>query len=509
MTNIMKKYFHGVTVSVLLAGASLAWGDEAHVSGEVLVQYAPGVTGAVQNTLPPGYAMHEILPGLAAVSVNRDRPLAEVIAELRARPGVTHVQPNYIKRIQQRPDNLRFDVQWGMDNQGQLIPEGNNQFVRGVADADVDAPEAWDMTTGDRNILIAVIDTGVDMRHPDLSPNLWQNPGEVPNGVDSDANGYIDDINGWDFAQNDNFPDDGNGHGTYMSSVIGARGHNAIQVAGLNWQVSLMVLRAFDSQGVSKTSTIVAAIRYAVDNGAHVINASYGAMGGANQGAMAFDQLEYEAYDYARQNGVLVVAAACNQGSDNDQSDSCVPASYDLDNIIAVAATDQSDRLAAFSNYGSNSVDLAAPGVNIAASLWKNYDVGTVTILDGTSIASAFVSGAAGLVLARARELGKTLTVAGLRDLILDNVDALPNELGGRVATAGRLNAANAVAAVEAVQNTQQNDNGGASGPGKQPGNSGGGAWGWAGLALLLMLVGVRAPGRTPMTCPWPRKDMR
>ena len=470
---------------------SVAHAGDAYVDGEVLVRYETGLVAAVRDGLPPGYHMEVVSSGVARVTLDKDRPVEEAIAELGAHPGIAHVQPNYIKRIQQRPDNARFNVQWGMDNQGQLIPDGNNQFVRGVADADIDAPEAWDMTTGDRNILIAVIDTGIDRQHPDLNPNLWQNPGEAVNGVDDDGNGYVDDFYGWDFAQDDNLPDDGNGHGTYMSSIIGARGHGAIQVAGLNWQVSLMVLGAFDNQGASKTSTIVEAIRYAVDNGADIINASYGAMGGANQGSLAFDRLEYDAYDYARQNGVLVIAAACNQGKDNDRSTSCVPASYDLGNIIAVAATDQSDRLADFSNFGSNSVDLAAPGVNIAASLWDNYEVGTVTIIDGTSIASAFVSGAAGLVLARARDLGKTLSADGLRDLILDNVDPLPSELGGRIATGGRLNVANSVAAVESIQNTQQNDNAGngATGARKQPGASSGGAWGLMGLLLLALFV--------------------
>ena len=497
MSYSLGKYIVGVAASALLGGMTAAHGSDAYVDGEVLIQYRSSLTGVVQDTLPPGYHMQVVSPGVASVVVDKNRPLADAIDELRSHPAITHVQPNYIKRIQQFPDNARFDIQWGLDNQGQLIPDGNTQFVRGVADADIDAPEAWDVTTGDRNIVIAVIDTGVDLQHPDLSSNLWQSSGEAPNGIDDDGNGYVDDFYGWDFAQDDNFPDDGNGHGTYMASAIGARGHGAIQVAGLNWQVSLMVLRAFDSQGASKTSTIVEAIRYAVDNGAQVINASYGAMGGASQGALSFDQMEYDAYDYARQNGVLVVAAACNQGNDNDQSNSCVPASYDLDNIIAVAATDQSDRLADFSNYGSNSVDLAAPGVNIAASLWKNYEVGTVTIIDGTSIASAFVSGAAGLVLARARDLDKTISVGSLRDLILDNVDDLPNELGGRIATAGRLNVAKAVAAVDSIQSTQQNNNSGSGSTGakKQPGTSNGGMWSLPGLVVLTMFMLFRRGG--------------
>ncbi len=480
-----------ITASVYIFLASLislthvVSAADAYIDGELLIKYKRGFTAAVQSVLPDEYHMKVIAPGIAKVTVDAAKPIAAAIAELEAHPSIEYAQPNYIKRIQQLPDNVRFDIQWGMNNLGQLVPNTSGQDVQGVPDADIDAVEAWNTTTGDRNILIAVIDTGVDLQHPDLIPNLWQNPGEGPDSVDNDNNGYIDDTYGWDFAQDDNFPDDRNGHGTYMSSIIGARSHGALQITGLNWQVSLMILRAFDSQGASNTVKIVNAIRYAVDNGADIINASYGAIGAANQGSGAFDQLEYDAYDYARQNGVLVVAAACNDGVNNDGADSCVPASYDLSNIISVAATDQSDQLADFSNFGSNSVDLGAPGVNIATSAWKDYARGTVTIIDGTSIASAFVSGAAGLILARARTLSKEVSAIGLRDLILDNVDALPNSLGGLVATGGRLNVAQAVAAVESAPAPQQ------TGPANtQSSSGGGGLWGLPTAVLLLLWLG-------------------
>jgi subtilisin family serine protease len=251
-------------------------------------------------------------------------------------------------------------MQWALRNTGQAVPDESGGTVSGTTDVDIDAPDAWDVSTGDGNVVVAVIDTGVDTGHPDLAPNMWSNTGETAgNGVDDDGNGYIDDTGGWDFVDGDNNTRDLNGHGTHIAGVIAARGNDGSSVAGLNWDVSLMALRGMDINGVTTTADVIAAINYAVANGAKVINASYG--------SATFDNAERDAISNAASNGVLFVAPSCNNSQNNDINP-CYPASYDLDNIIAVAASDQNDNLAGFSNRGVQAVDLAAPGVNIAST---------------------------------------------------------------------------------------------------------------------------------------------
>ncbi len=469
------------------------------VAGELIVKYRAGDVTAVRSSLSPAAALDPLAPGIARVVLPPGQSLTAAMKRFAADPHILQVQPNYIKHTQLVPDDSDFSYQWGMQNSGQEVLTSSAQRVAGRAGADVSAVSAWNVSTGDRGVVIAIIDTGVELTHPELSANLWTNPGEAPNnGVDDDGNGYIDDVHGWDWADGDNTPADGNGHGTHIAGIIAARGNNRMQIAGLNWQVSLMVLRAFDSQGVSSTAHVVRAIRYAVDNGARIINASYGALGGASPVAPGFDAREFEAYRYAADRGVLVIAAACNEAINNDGLRACVPASYDLPNIVAVAATDQNDRLAGFSSWGEKTVDLAAPGVNIATTPWRTKAADVVAVVDGTSIASSFVSGGAALLLARGDELGLALSATRLRGILMDHVDQLPATLGGRVGSGGRLNIAKALAALDALATTQEvappssaqssaDSNSGNGGPRTSSTGGGGGALLW-----LLILYGWR-----------------
>jgi len=306
---------------------------------------------------------------------------------------------------------------WGLNNIGQ---------TGGTIDADIDAPEAWDVTTGDSNLVIAIIDSGLDMSHPDIAANLWTNPGEIPgNGIDDDGNGYIDDVHGWDFTGNDNDPTDDvaacGGHGTHTAGTVGAVGDNGVGVTGVNWNVKLMPLKAAKGLlGILCTlpdSATIAAIEYAAANGALVSNNSYGG-GSYSQAQM----------DTIRASRRLYVAAAGNENNDNDANPS-YPASYPLDNIISVAATDHNDARASFSNYGVTSVDLGAPGVNILSTLPNNQ----YGAYNGTSMASPHVAGVAGLLLAD----DPTLTPNELRWKLLTSTD----NVGLPVATGGRLNA--------------------------------------------------------------------
>ena len=210
------------------------------------------------------------------------------------------------------------------DSKRQTIPSlwrlyGLNNYGQsgGTTDADIDAPEAWEITTGSRDVVIGVIDSGVDITHPDLAANIWVNPGETPNnGIDDDGNGFIDDVNGWDFYDDDNTPNDGNGHGTHVAGTIGAVGNNNSGIAGVNWEVSLLPLRFLGDDGSGWTSDAVAAVNYATmlkrDFGINVVatNNSWGGGG--------YSRTLDRAIEAANDQGIMFVAAAGNQGSNND-----------------------------------------------------------------------------------------------------------------------------------------------------------------------------------------------
>jgi len=265
---------------------------------------------------------------------------------------VEYAEPNYIVRKATIPNDPDFNMLWGLNNTGQTF---------GTVDADIDAPEAWDITTGSTNVIIAVIDTGVAYNHPDQNENIWVNTAEIAgNGIDDDGNGYIDDIYGWDFIDNDGYPEDYEGHGTHVSGTIAAKGNDGIGMVGVMWSAKIMPIRFLGVSGAGDIGNAVEAITYAVNNGARIINASWGSGG--------YSLTLYYAIDDAGSKDVLFVAAAGNEGKDSD-SFPFYPASFNLPNIISVAATDDDDNLAYFSNYGATSVDLAAPGVDIHSSI--------------------------------------------------------------------------------------------------------------------------------------------
>jgi subtilisin family serine protease len=277
-----------------------------------------------------------------------------------------------------------FSLEWGLNNTGQS---------GGKVDADIDAPEAWDITRGDGSVVVGVIDSGIDYNHPDLAGAIWTNPKEAIDGVDNDGNGYVDDVRGWDFYSNDNNPMDDNGHGTHVAGTIAATAANGIGVAGVA-NAKVMALKFLGADGTGSTSAAIAAVNYATQMkkaGVNIplTNNSWGAGVGST-----------ELYNAIRANadaGMLFVAAAGNGGSDqvgdNNDVTPNYPANYDVANVVSVAATDRLDNRGSFSNYGAVTVDLAAPGVTIA-SLAPN---GGYVYMDGTSMASPHVAGAAAL----------------------------------------------------------------------------------------------------------------
>jgi subtilisin family serine protease len=274
--------------------------------------------------------------------------------------NVEYAEPNYIVYAEAIPNDPYFSQLWGLHNTGQTV-----NGASGTADADIDAPEAWDFITGSNNVVIAVVDSGIAINsnistgHPDIAANIWTNTGETSctDGIDNDNNSYVDDCYGWDFVNNDNDPMDYNGHGTHVAGTIAAVGNNGAGIAGVMWNAKIMPLRFLDGAGSGYTDDAVAAILYANAKGVHVINNSWGGGG--------YSQTLKDAIDAS---SAVVVCAAGNDGSNNDTTP-FYPSSFTSSNIIAVAATDQNDNLASFSNYGVTSVDVGAPGVNIYSAV--------------------------------------------------------------------------------------------------------------------------------------------
>ncbi|RME91419.1 MAG: tandem-95 repeat protein [Verrucomicrobia bacterium] len=356
-------------------------------------------------------------PRLHRLRLAPGQSMATALARLREQPDVAYAEPNYLVRLcvqpspPRQPNDFALPRQWALDNTGQL---------NGTADADIHALAAWNLTTGSRDVRIAIIDSGVDYFHPDLEANIWVNPGEIPgNGLDDDRNGYIDDVHGFDFVSHDGDPMDDQGHGTHVAGIVGAVTDNDLGVAGICWQASIMALKAFDENGEAPVSDVVEAIEYAVANGARLINASWG----TPDLSLALQ----DAIRAATEAGVLMISAAGNGRTDEPFYPSALP------EVVSVAATDPKDARARFSNYGDQ-VDLAAPGYLIYSTLPNaRYD-----FLSGTSMAAPHVTGVAALVLS----LHPELTPAQLLDILRNAVDPIRTDhpLG-----TGRLNALKAV----------------------------------------------------------------
>ena len=274
--------------------------------------------------------------------------VSDALAAYRAvNPFVLSVEPDRYLHAQVTPNDPGFSSLWGLNNTGQ---------TGGTADADIDAPEAWDLTTGSSSVIVAVLDTGVDYNHPDLAANMWTNSAEAQGqpGIDDDGNGFIDDIHGYDFVNNDGDPMDDHYHGTHVAGTIAAVANNGIGIAGVSRNARIMALKFLDSSGNGTISNAIRALNYAVVMGATISNNSYG--GSSSDDA---DPLFGEAIQNAATFGHIFVAGAGNSGTDNDVA-GFYPANFDADNIVSVAATDDNDQVASFSNYGRTSVDGAA-----------------------------------------------------------------------------------------------------------------------------------------------------
>ena len=338
--------------SVLTRGGHI---PSPYVPGEILVKFkkTASTTDIVQLNTTLGSKTIKEFPaiGVQHIKLKPGETVVEAIKKYGDDHNVEYAEPNYIVHALLTPDDPSFSQLWGLHNFGQPV-----NGTTGPSDADTDAPEAWDITTGRSGVVIAVIDTGVAWDHPDFAGNIWVNTGETPgNGTDDDGNGYVDDIRGWDFVDNDNDPMDFHGHGTHVAGTIAGVGNNSRGITGVMWTARIMPLRFLDTLGSGTTADAISAIDYAIANGARVLNNSWG----GNDSSQSLR----EAIERSDSAGAVFVAAAGNDGWDNE-STPIYPASFDAANIISVAATDQDDNLASFSNYGATTVDVGAPGVN-------------------------------------------------------------------------------------------------------------------------------------------------
>jgi len=395
------------------------------IAKEDLIRYAPDrilvkfKKGASVN-VGLDVVKHLSLIDLYVFRVPATETAAGLVRKLSQNPAVAYAEFDFIQTIEVVPNDPSFGLLWGMNNTGQ---------TGGTADADIDTPEAWNFTTGSSSVVVAVIDTGVDYNHQDLSDNMWTNSGEIPgNGLDDDLNGYVDDYYGINSITGSGNPMDDHYHGTHCSGTIGGRGNNALGVAGVCWTVKIMACKFLDSTGSGYTDDAIECVQYAVSKGAHIMSNSWGGGG--------FSQSLKDAITAAQSAGILFIAAAGNTAGNNNDLFPHYPSSYDCENIIAVAATDHNDALASFSCYGPTSVDVAAPGVNIYSTRPSN----TYGALNGTSMACPHVSGLCALLKA----YNSSWDWVELKRRILGGVETKAG-LAGKILTDGRINAYNSL----------------------------------------------------------------
>lgn len=361
---------------------------------------------------------------------SRSKKAEDLIKDLSRRDDVLYVEPNYIVHTTATPNDQYFGLLWGMQNTGQNI-----LGVTGTSGADIGATSAWDITTGNKANVVAVIDTGIDYTHLDLAANIWTAPSQFNVTINGVTITCPAGSHGFNAIRNTCDPMDDNGHGTHVSGTIGAVGNNGIGVAGVNWNASIMGAKFLDARGSGYLSDAVEAMQFVIQARAIFGNKANVRVLSNSWGGGGFSQALLDEINSANAADMLFVAAAGNDGSDNDGIRS-YPSGYESSNVVAVAATNNRDLLASFSNYGLTTVDLGAPGVDVASTSKGSY-----YYMSGTSMATPHVSGAAALILSKC-----SLNTAQLKAIILDNTDPI-SSLSGKTVTGGRLNVYKAISA--------------------------------------------------------------
>lgn len=411
---------------------------------EVIVRFKPGTS--VEKMRAVAAAKNDVLKdevesvsGLAVIDDLDDAdPIAVATEYLAMSEDVAYAEPNikisfndplekqpvtdafFRASLGGAPNDPMFIEQWALNNTG---------AKSGTERADLDAEAAWAKTTGSQDVVVAVMDSGVDYLHEDLDANMWQRPANIKAYFDDEL-GAFNDQNGFNGIDRDADPMDDNGHGTHCAGIIGAEGNNGIGIAGINWKVKLLPLKILDRGGSGSAEQAIAAINYAIERknagvNIRIISASWG--------SNVYSRALEDSIRAAGDAGILFVAAAGNDGTSNDRLPH-YPSNYALPNVVSVAALDRNDKLASFSNFGVNTVHIAAPGKAIM-STWLN---GQYREASGTSMATPYVSGVAALLISTQPKI----SMLELRKKLLNSVDKI-DSLNGKVASGGRICAAN------------------------------------------------------------------
>ncbi|HVF21547.1 MAG TPA: S8 family peptidase [Pyrinomonadaceae bacterium] len=419
------------TTEAIALGESRAFGRP-----EVLVKFRSGVSQETIESLASRFHDRiedriENAAGWEAIDDLDDAEAAATVAQYSSLPEVEYAEPNFEIELPDAtegplvpvlPHDPQFSDQWALANSGQR---------GGKEGADISATLAWATTTGSDKVVVAVLDSGVDYTHEDLAGNMWVRPAGMAPYHDNEL-GTIDDLNGYNAIDNTSDPMDENGHGTHCAGIIGAEGENDLGIAGVNWKVRIMPLKFMNAGGFGTTKDAIEAINYVIDRkkagvNVRIISASWG----STQRSRALGDVIRKAYE----NDILFVAAAGNASTNNDRSPH-FPSSYDVPNVISVAALDRHDQLASFSNYGAKSVAIAAPGVDILSTwLGNQYEEKS-----GTSMATPVIAGVAALVVSE----NPRISVDDLRKRIMASSDPIV-ALKGKTVTGGRINAAKAL----------------------------------------------------------------
>jgi subtilisin family serine protease len=392
------------------------------VSGRLLVGFEKGVSKERQSEIlgsargRVGRRFGKIRGGRLALVRPRSGSTDELQKRLRHTDGVAYAEPDFFQfaSVEKVPNDPLYTLDYAL--------------VDSPEDHDIDAPSAWGTRTGCAKV--AILDTGIDTDHSDLAPNVYKSDDKPNNGKDDDKNGYVDDTYGWNVIAGKGSGEDDNGHGTHVSGIVAGRGNNGNGSTGLCWSAKLVAVKFMNSKGKGSTSAAIDGIDYAVKNGAKIVNCSFGSS--SKSSAL------HDAVDYAQDHNVLLVVAAGND-SENIDKNPIYPASYTDSNILAVAASTSDDTLASFSNFGSENVDVAAPG----DSIFSTYLNDGYKVLSGTSMAAPYVSGTAAML----RKDESDATYGQLRKAIREKVDK-PPALNGKVVYNGRLNVQKALAAI-------------------------------------------------------------
>jgi subtilisin family serine protease len=421
---------------------------EDHNDAEVLVRFKPGVSEERMEEIAASHNDRvedeiESVEGLTAIDDLDDRQAEQVAEEYASLPEVEYAEPNfrielndprgidYSRSFPQPsaaagPNDPRFAEQWGLLNTGQRS---------GRAEADISALAAWEKTQGSKKVVVAVLDSGVDYTHPDLAGNMWHRPDDMEMYVDEQL-GVMDDSEGFSAVESESDPMDENGHGTHCAGIVGAEGDNNLGIVGVNWHVEIMPLKFMGRGGFGSTKDAIEAINYVIARKKDGVNVR---VISASWGSPSRSKALEDVIRKAGEADILFIAAAGNDGADADKRPH-YPSGYKLPNVLSVAALDRRDELASFSNYGAKGVHVAAPGKEIL-STWLG---GQYEEHSGTSMATPFVAGVAGLVLS----VEPNLSVKELRDRLINTVDKL-DSLKGKVSSGGRVNAARAVGAMQ------------------------------------------------------------